>query len=98
MKLDNYAIRQYLDAKNWQAAVSIVANHFNLQMPADYEIEFTERVAGPKVIIYCGNMVYCWNPTFGLVTSTLERTGRLVTITYARIYLPASMFGANKQL
>lgn len=99
MKLHDYAIRQYLDAKNWQAAVSMVAAHFNLQMPADYEIVFNERVsrADTKVVIYYGNIVYSWNSFIGFVTSTLASEGRLMTVTYARIYLPASMFGANKQ-
>jgi hypothetical protein len=99
MKLANYAISQHIDTNNWQAAVSIVAAHFNLQMPADYEIVFNERVSRTdiKVVIYYGNMVYCWNSLFGFVASTLASEGRLMTVTYARIYLPASMFGTNKQ-
>jgi hypothetical protein len=96
MKLADYAISQHIKSHEWRAAVSAVAAHFDLQVPQDIEIEFNVRVARPKVIIYYGNMVYCWNSLLGFVTSTLEREGRIMTMTCARIYLPASMFGADK--
>jgi hypothetical protein len=98
MKLDHYVVSQHIKAHKWQAVTDAIAAHFGLTMPQNCEIEFTDRlVDDPKVAIYYGDMVYCWSPVHGFSSATLAREGRFMAMTYARIYLPASMFGANKQ-
>ena len=65
MKLDDYAIRQHLAECNWKAATDIVAAHFDLQMPADYDVTLVKQIAAPSVVIFYKDTVYRWHSAAG---------------------------------
>lgn len=65
MKLDEYAIRQYIAELNWKAAADIVAARFELQMPADYEVTLVHQIAAPSVVIFYKDTVYRWHAAAG---------------------------------
>lgn len=65
MKLEDYAIRQYLAECDWKAATDIVAAHFDLQMPADYEVKLVHQIAASSVVIFYKDAVYRWHAAAG---------------------------------
>jgi hypothetical protein len=65
MKLDDYAIRQYLAELNWKAATDVVAARFKLQMPAGYEVTLVHQIAAPSVVIFYKDTVYRWHRAAG---------------------------------
>lgn len=75
MKLNDYAIRQYLAECNWKAATDIVAANFDLQMPQDYELELISEAALPAVAIYSGALAYRWHSASGFYKSQYSILG-----------------------
>lgn len=87
MKLADYAMRQHIEAQEWRDATELVVGHFGLQMPPDYDIEFTDRAWTPeaKVIVCHDKRYYVWDSEHGFYKS--ERTNTK-SGAYARFYLP----------
>ena len=88
MKLDDYAIRQYLAESNWKAAVEVLANHFGLQMPADYVVTPVKQfIYDPSAIaVYIGPRLCRWHSVRGFAER--EITSRIgLSDIYALVYL-----------
>lgn len=88
MKLDDYAIRQYLAECNWKAAVEVLANHFGLQMPQQYDIAFVNQMIyePSAVAVYIGPRSCRWHSVRGFAEREIPSRMGLSDI-HALVYL-----------
>ena len=66
MKLDHYAIAEYMAARDWRASARILADHFGLKIQLPDEISIYHDYIDEAVIyVYHDRASYRWNSSGG---------------------------------
>jgi hypothetical protein len=74
MKLDDYTIKDQLEAKDWCGATRTIAGHYGLQLPGYFAPElFLGDVESPQIDVYLSNKCYHWSYTKSFIHWTRSR-------------------------
>ena len=86
MKLEHYAIAEHMEAQNYSAAVQVLADYFNLQLPQQIKVTVYHQLVQiePTIYIYHDRMTYRWNSSGGF----WGFASQALACAFSNVYLP----------